>query len=1027
MLFTPWLRRIARRIQRASSHHRHLRSRSRRGQPLSFERLEDRTLLSILLVNSTADNAASDEVLTLREAVLLVNHDGDANAALGRSLTAGEAAQLSGLFGAGDVIRFDAGTNQTEFDLTGGELALARNVSILGNGRINTIFDAQQASRIFRIDAATVTLDGLTLKNGLVEGVGGAVAAYGPGTLEIRDSLLTGNATTGDGHGGGALYSGEANINLVGSEFSGNHTSGSSASGGAIYAGGGNLTIDRCEFTANFSSDVNSLGGALATGAGDITIQRSSFTGNRTQGTGSDGGAVYSFGATTVLDSTFFDNETLADSSSGGAIFSLGRLTVTNSTISGNRTLGNNSVGGGLAAADALEVVHSTIAFNSTAGSSGDGGGLFANGDATIRNSIVASNSTQDTLFSDLRVDGSLAIANSLVSRNDGHELQLPEAQAGDVQGNFVGTSVNPIDPGLNALAFNGGPTRTHTLRPGSLAIDRGSDLFAVDPEGLALVADQRGLPYARIAGVRVDMGAVETQPLDYGDLPDSYGTTTAAGGAAHVAVGPTLGATRDAEPDGQPSDDATGDGDDEDGVTAGTLAAGVATDVTVNASGPGFINVWADLNRDGDFDDPGEQLITNQAVAAGDNAVSILLPANTLPGLLATRYRLTSATVTDPTSGGLLPGGEVEDYFTLTTNPLLTIDGDCWNFHGTAGDDRVVVNLSNRTVRVNGVVFTLLSDAEQITIDGGAGQDSLTLIGTAGDEVVELRPGDVRLLFSASGLTLHGFDCESCSVVGNGGRDSVTFFDSADVDRFVGRTTFARMYRPEYDNVAIGFATVSGRSTAGGLDVAYLFDTAGDDLFTSSSDTAGFAGTGLTAYGFPRVVAYAGSGHDRAILNGTDGRDVFLARQGLATLSRGLFIQGAVGFEHVVARSGGGPDVARLFGSAAVDLFAAGPLSAAMLAQDEFGTPIYRLDAVGFATVVGQAVGGGDRALLQDSAGDDSFFGRANRGYVVGSETTCEARGFAALAIQGTAGGVNKRHLTAPLNYTFVETGVWV
>jgi hypothetical protein len=67
--------------------------------------------------------------------------------------------------------------------------------------------------------------------------------------------------------------------------------------------------------------------------------------------------------------------------------------------------------------------------------------------------------------------------------------------------GNLVGTAANPIDPLLNLLADNGGPTLTHALSQISPAINAGSN-----PDNLA--TDQRGFP--RVSDGAADIGAFE-------------------------------------------------------------------------------------------------------------------------------------------------------------------------------------------------------------------------------------------------------------------------------------------------------------------------------------------------------------------------------------------------------------------------------------------------------------------------------------------------------------------------------------
>jgi hypothetical protein len=60
-------------------------------------------------------------------------------------------------------------------------------------------------------------------------------------------------------------------------------------------------------------------------------------------------------------------------------------------------------------------------------------------------------------------------------------------------------------DPLLAPLSFNGGPTQTHALRLGSPAINKGSN-------PAALPFDQRGAPFKRKLGPKVDIGAFERQ-----------------------------------------------------------------------------------------------------------------------------------------------------------------------------------------------------------------------------------------------------------------------------------------------------------------------------------------------------------------------------------------------------------------------------------------------------------------------------------------------------------------------------------
>lgn len=61
--------------------------------------------------------------------------------------------------------------------------------------------------------------------------------------------------------------------------------------------------------------------------------------------------------------------------------------------------------------------------------------------------------------------------------------------------------------------ADNGGPTPTHALVRGGLAVNAGDNIKAVDPNGYALDYDQRGDDFERIVDGTVDIGAFEIQP----------------------------------------------------------------------------------------------------------------------------------------------------------------------------------------------------------------------------------------------------------------------------------------------------------------------------------------------------------------------------------------------------------------------------------------------------------------------------------------------------------------------------------
>ncbi len=164
----------------------------------------------------------------------------------------------------------------------------------------------------------------------------------------------------------------------------------------------------------------------------------------------------------------------------------------------------------------------------------------------------------------------------------------------------------------------------------------------------------------------------IEKPLLDFGDADSTtYPTLRADNGARHIAVGPRLGNARDVETDGQASDDLDLDGDDEDGVVFATpIIPSQEATITVSVTGaPGKLNAWIDYNNDGDWDDAGEQVFTDQDVALGANSLTFTVLSTSATGQLASRFRLSTTTGLGTT--GLATDGEVEDYL-ITVSPLV-------------------------------------------------------------------------------------------------------------------------------------------------------------------------------------------------------------------------------------------------------------------------------------------------------------------------------------------------------------------
>ena len=169
----------------------------------------------------------------------------------------------------------------------------------------------------------------------------------------------------------------------------------------------------------------------------------------------------------------------------------------------------------------------------------------------------------------------------------------------------------------------------------------------------------------------------------DFGDAAAGYPVLRVDNGAHHhslLADPLRLGATRDVEPTGVPSIAADGDGSDEDGVAwPAVLHPGATHQVSVDlqgGSGSGNLDAWIDWNQNGTWDDPGEQILDTQSVAAGVSSVSIAVPGNAVSGYTYARFRLSTAGGLATT--GPAADGEVEDYrIVINTPPTLDAIAD--------------------------------------------------------------------------------------------------------------------------------------------------------------------------------------------------------------------------------------------------------------------------------------------------------------------------------------------------------------
>ena len=154
---------------------------------------------------------------------------------------------------------------------------------------------------------------------------------------------------------------------------------------------------------------------------------------------------------------------------------------------------------------------------------------------------------------------------------------------------------------------------------------------------------------------------------FDFGDAPHTYGTLLIHNGAQH-AWDPLvyMGERIDVDADGQPHPDALGDDndgmDDEDGVGfLSPLGIGGPAELRVNVSRGGFLSIWLDIDRNGDWFGEGERVLDNMELVGGEHHIGIDIPRDAVEGYSMMRFRFS----TRPLSwvNGYAIDGEVEDY----------------------------------------------------------------------------------------------------------------------------------------------------------------------------------------------------------------------------------------------------------------------------------------------------------------------------------------------------------------------------
>ncbi len=354
--------------------------------------------------------------------------------------------------------------------------------------------------------------------------------------------------------------------------------------------------------------------------------------------------------------------------------------------------------------------------------------------------------------------------------------------------------------------------------------------------------------------------------------------------------------------------------------------------------------------------------------------------------------------------SSHLLTVNGVAYAFSTSTVNTISVDGgvgdDYLSITGSNDSETVRMYLATTTVTTGSFDFAA-TGIEDIVVDAGGGaNDRVHLYDTGGDEVYT--GWSDRSTFTGTGFSreVRGFDY--VAAYSTAGNDTAVLHDTSGNDVYVAFDHRAVMYGADYYHDIRGFAATTAIATTG-FDKAIFHDSAGDEVYTAESLRSVRTGDGFAneAIGFNYSLAYSGLGNDIAVLNDSNAYDILsVASADRAVMySNGTYYNDLRDFTNITAYSTDGLDRVVYIGDSSDETFES------WSDRSQFTTGGLQVDANGFYYNAAFSNGGNDEAVMNDSSGDDSYVAFHNRAVLYSAGYFSDAYGFAVTRAYSTTG----------------------